>query len=63
VDCFRHLLDKFCGQTLTNFSGILLVEFLWRVVGHSVDIFSASFHTYLVGVRLIFHDIFSHLYC
>jgi hypothetical protein len=63
VDCSRHLLGRFCGQPLTEFSGSLLAEFLWRVVGQLVDILSASFHTYLLGVRLIFHDLFSHLYC
>jgi hypothetical protein len=54
VDCSRHLLGRFCGQPLTEFSGSLLAEFLWRVVGQLVDILSASFHTYLLGVRLIF---------
>jgi hypothetical protein len=63
VDWFIHLLDRFCGQPLTEFSSILLEEFLWRVVEKLVDISLVSFHTYLIGVRLIFHGLFSHLYC
>jgi hypothetical protein len=62
VDCFRHLLGRYFGQPLTEFSGSLLAEFFWRVVEQLVDISSVSFHTYLEGVRMIFHDLFSHLY-
>jgi hypothetical protein len=54
VDCSRHLLGRFYGQPLIEFSGSLLAEFLWRVGGQSVDIWSTSFYTYLLGVRLIF---------
>jgi hypothetical protein len=38
VDNHKHLLGRFCGQPLTRFSGNLLEEFLWRVVGQLLDI-------------------------
>jgi hypothetical protein len=38
VDSPKHLLGRFRGQPLTEFSGSLLAEFLWRVVEQLVDI-------------------------
>jgi hypothetical protein len=62
VDSSWQLVGRFLDSYLTVICSSLLAEILWTVVGQFVDIYSASFHTYLLGVRLIFHNLFSHLF-